>query len=161
MRTHGSPAELEARRLTAGELLPGGKGVTQVAGLLGLSTSAVSRWEQTVDQQGLEGLKATRHPGKRPRLSKRRKQRLVKILDRGPRKAGYGSDLWTCGRVAKVIERTFGVHYHPDHVWRILTSLGFSCQKPERRASERDDEAIRRWRKQDWPRINKGAPTES
>lgn len=77
------------------------------------------------------------------------------MLLEGPLAAGFPTDLWTLTRVAQVIERHFGVKYHPGHVWRILRDLGWSPQKPERRARERDEEAIERWRKEDWPRIRK------
>jgi transposase len=65
-------------------------------------------------------------------------------------------DLWTCPRVALVIQEHFGVIYHTAHVWRLLRSLGWSCQKPEQRARERDEAEIARWRHEEWPRIKKG-----
>jgi putative transposase len=77
----------------------------------------------------------------------------VGLLKRGARAAGYPNDLWTCRRVADLIGRTFGVWYDPDHVGRVLHALGFSAQKPEARARERDEAAIARWRTKDWPRI--------
>jgi transposase len=79
----------------------------------------------------------------------------VKILSAGPLKSGYRTDLWTCPRVAEVIERNFGIRFHPGHVWKLLRSLAWSCQKPEQRARERDERAVRRWRQRDWPRIKK------
>ncbi len=69
--------------------------------------------------------------------------------------AGYPTDLWTCPRIAQVIHRRFGIRYHVDYLPRLLTSLGFSCQKPERRAIERDEPAIARWMQRDWKRIKK------
>jgi transposase len=101
-------------------------------------------------------LKAKPHRGPKPRLNKTQKQRLVKILVAGPRKSGYRTDLWTCPRVAEVIAKKFGVKYHAAHVWKILRSLGMTCQKPEQRARERDEAAIARWRKLEWPRIKRG-----
>ena len=101
-------------------------------------------------------MKAKPHRGPKPRLNEKQKQRLVKILLAGPRKAGYRTDLWTCPRVAEVIAKKFGVKYHAAHVWKILRSLGLTCQKPEQRARERDDAAIVRWRKKEWPRIKRG-----
>ena len=75
----------------------------------------------------------------------------------GPLAAGFETDLWTCPRVAQVVRREFGISYHPDHLGRILHVLGFSPQKPQRRARERDEAAIKRWREKDWPRIKKRA----
>ncbi len=78
------------------------------------------------------------------------------MLLRGAKAAGFPTDLWTCPRIAKVIEERFGVHYHVDHIGRMLHALGWSPQKPQRRALERDEEAIGRWTKEDWPRIKRG-----
>jgi transposase len=80
---------------------------------------------------------------------------LVGILLAGPQAAGFRNDLWTCPRVAQVIERRFGVRYHPAHVWKLLGKLGWSCQQPEQRAREQNERAIRRWRNRDWRRIKK------
>jgi len=77
------------------------------------------------------------------------------VLQRGPPAAGYPTELWTLKRMAEVIEKKFGVRYHPGHVWRLLASLGWSCQKPERRARESDEAAIERWRRERWAHIKK------
>ena len=156
MRLNGSAAELEARRMLAGRLLLEGSDVDEVAEIVGASLSSVKRWRQAVEKGGLEALKAKPHPGPKPRLNAKQKQQLVNILLAGPQKAGYHNDLWTCRRVAAVIAKKFGVVYHPDHVWKILRSLGWTCQKPEQRARERDEAAIRRWREKEWPRIKRG-----
>ena len=155
MRPKGTAAELEVRRRLGAKLLAEGKGIREVARLVGASPSSVARWKQAVEQGGREALRAKPHPGRRPYLTARQKERLKRVLLKGPLAAGFPTDLWTCPRVAEVIARRFGVQYHPDHVWRLLQSLGWSCQKPERRARERDDEAIRRWRETEWPHIKK------
>ena len=79
---------------------------------------------------------------------------------KGARAHGYRTELWTLRRVAEVIRRRFGAQYDPSGVWHVLRNMGWSCQKPERRARERDEERIGRWRKQDWPRIKKSAPKQ-
>jgi transposase len=132
-----------------------GYSVSEVASAVGASEPSVRRWRIAVREGGLKALQAKPHRGKRPQLDAAQHQELVEILLTGPRAAGFANDLWTCPRVAHVIERRFGVRYHPSHVWKLLRNLGWSCQKPERRARERDEEAIRRWRKRDWPRIKK------
>jgi len=88
-------------------------------------------------------------------LSPSQKGQLVRLLVKGPLRAGYTTDLWTLARVAKLIQQEFGIRYHPGHVWKLLTGLGWSCQKPERRALERDEAAIARWTYTEWPRIKK------
>jgi transposase len=77
-------------------------------------------------------------------------------LGKGPQAFGFDTDLWTLGRIAEVIERLTGVGYHPGHVWRLLRRLHWSPQRPARRASERDEAEIARWRAQEWPRIKGG-----
>jgi transposase len=156
MRPKGSAAELETRRRLAGRLLLEGRKIGEVAQIVAASESSVRRWRRAVQKGGLEALKAKPHPGPKPRLNEKQKQRLVKTLLAGPCKAGYRTDLWTCPRVAEVIAKKFGVKYHPAHVWKILRSLGWTPQKPEQRARERKEADIRRWRRQEWPRIKKG-----
>jgi len=156
MRPKGSAAELETRRLLAGRLLLEGRDVGEVAEIIAVSESSVRRWRRTVQEGGLEALKAKPHPGRTPRLNAKQKQRLVKILLAGPCKAGYRTDLWTCPRVAEMIAKKFQVEYHPAHVWKILRSLNWTCQKPEQRARERNEAAIHQWRKRDWSRIKRG-----
>lgn len=157
MRPKGSAAELEVRRRIAGRLLLEGRKVDEVAQIVDVSVSSAKRWKKAVQEGGLEALASKPHPGRKPYLDAEQKQQLVEILLKGPLAADYPTDLWTCPRVAEVIAREFGVHYHVDYVWQVLRDLGWSCQKPEQRARERDEAAIERWRKREWPRIKKGA----
>ena len=161
MRPIGSTSELAIRRRIAGQLLLEGKGVREVARTVLASPSSVQRWKDTLEEVGWEGLDPKPHPGRTPELTSRQKQLLVELLEKGPLSAGFRNDQWTCPRVADVIRRQFGVRYHADHVRRILHELGWTYQKPEQRARERDEEAIRQWRKRDWPRIKKGPSPES
>lgn len=155
MRTKGTPTELEARRRRAAELLGQGKGTSEVARRVGVGSSAVSKWKKALKKRGADGLRAKPHPGPKPRLNKAQKRRLAATLKKGAAAAGYDSDLWTCRRVRDLIGKIMGVWYDFNHVGRILHALGFSVQKPEARARERDEPAIARWRKKDWPRLKK------
>src|SRR5712691_11496338 len=103
MRPTGSAAQLEYRRQLAGKLLAQGKGVREIARLLEVAPSSVSRWKQAVEHGGRHALCAKPHPGRRPRLSRRQKARLLATLRQGPRQAGYPSEVWTCPQVAAVI----------------------------------------------------------
>jgi transposase len=116
---------------------------------------AVTRWKQAYEAGGEAGLAAKPHPGGQPRLRTPDRRRLGRLLLQGPRRHGYRTELWTLARVAEVIAKTFGVQYHPCHVWKVLRGMGWSCQKPERRTRERDEKAIRRWREERWPDIKK------
>ena len=91
--------------------------------------------------------------GRPPKLGRKQHPRLERLLLKGAKAAGYESDLWTCPRIAEVISAQFGVVYHRDHIGRLLRSLGWSPQRPQRRALERNEERIQGWVREDWPRI--------
>lgn len=147
--------QLERRRMKAARLLNEGNGIRETARLVKASPASVCGWKQKLDQHGVGALRAKPQPGPQPRLDDYQRIRLVWLLLRGARAAGFDTDLWTCPRVAQAIEETFGVRYHAASVWKLLHKLGWSCQKPELRARERDETAIRHWREHDWPRIKK------
>jgi transposase len=156
MRNKGTAAELEVRRQIAARLFKEDMAMADMARCVGASISSIKRWKAAWLRGGLAALAAKPQPPPRCRLSDKQKTQLVEILLQGPVAAGYFTDLWTCARVAQVIEREFGVTYHPDHVGRILHDLGFTPQKPRRKARERDEAAIAHWRRVEWPRIKKG-----
>lgn len=155
MRPFGNQETLEQRRHQAVELLEQGFGTNEVARRFGVTSGAVSQRKARYKQQGRDGLSATPNTGRPPGLNAKQKQRLLRLLLRSPRSLGFATELWTLERIAKVIRIHFGIDYDPSSVWHILRDLGRSCQKPEIRARERDEEAIEKWRKQDWPRIKK------
>lgn len=155
MRPPGSPEELERRRQRGIALLREGFPPVEVARRLGVDRRSVRRWHARYKRGGAGALAAQPASGRPPKLEARSKTQLQRSLLRGARACGYSTDLWTCPRVAEVIHRQFGVHYHVDHIGRLLHALGWSPQKPERRARERDEKAIQRWVKETWPRIKK------
>ena len=155
MRPSGSPAQLEKRRVRAIALLQEGFTPVEVARRLGVDRRSVRRWRASHDAAGRDGLAARPASGRPSKLDAKARSKLERVLMRGAEASGFATDLWTCPRVAKVIRREFGVRYHVDHIGRLLRAMGWSPQKPERRARERDEQAIRRWVKVDWPRIKK------
>jgi transposase len=157
MATHGTKRELEARRMLAADLFERGVATGEVAAQLGVTPGAVSQWRSLWEEHGKEGLRSKPHPGSKPRLSDDQRDELVGLLLEGPRANGFSTDLWTLPRVADLIDRCFGVSYDPSHVSRILKRLGWSPQKPTKRAREQDEELVSEWRKKDWPRIKKNS----
>jgi transposase len=158
--------ELERRRLEAAKLLRQGVPQAEVARQVGVHRQSVSRWERQLQQAGVRGLKKAGRAGRRPRLRPEDLRRIEKGLKRGPEALGYQTGLWTSWRVAHLIEHECGVKYHPSQAWRILGQLGWSCQRPVGRALERDEEKIRRWKRERWPEIKKkpkkrGEPSSS
>ena len=133
----------EGRRLRAWELHQQGWTAQAIAAALGVSASAVSQWLGRAKQGGHAALRHRPAPGPRPRLAATHHPRLLALLARGAEAFGLRGDLWTTRRVATVIADTFGVRYHPAHVSRLLRTLGWSPQRPERRATLRDEATIR------------------
>lgn len=152
-------AALQARRLQAAELFAQGHTQAEVARQLGVSRQSAHVWHAAWQQGGLDALRSRGPTGPDPRLSPTDLARIEQALLQGAKANGFDTDLWTLERVAVVITRLTGVRHHPGHVWSILRQrLGWTLQRPERRASERDEEAIARWVAQEWPRIKKGRP---
>lgn len=154
-RPQGSADVLEARRYQALRLLKEGRSLHEVGRLVGCAASSVLRWQEKKRRGGPKALKVRTSPGRPPKLSPRHRRSLIRQLLNGAIAHGYETDLWTTARIAKVIRARFGVTYHRDHVGRLLQSLGWSHQKPERRAVERNEDAIERWKRKDWPRVKK------
>jgi transposase len=155
MRPVGGAKQLERRRERAIALLKDGRAPVEVARLVGVDRRSVRRWNAAYRKAGISGVAARPVPGRPSKLTAKQREQLETLLVRGAAATGFESDLWTCPRVAHVIGRRFGIRYHVDHIGRLLRSLGWTPQRPVRRAWERDEEGIRRWIKQDWPRIKK------
>jgi len=157
---------LERRRLRAAKRLQRGWSQAEVARALGVHRQTVYRWATRLRTAEPAALQRAGRAGRKPRLNPAELRRIERGLKRGPQALGYETSLWTAPRVADLIERECSVNYHPGHVWRILRQLGWSCQRPVGRARERDEAAIRRWKKQRWPELKKkpkkrGEPSSS
>jgi transposase len=147
----------EGRRLRAFELKQEGWSQQRIADALGVSKGAVSQWMKRARQGGgVQALKRQPAPGATPRLSEEQRMKLPELLEQGAEAHGFRGEAWTCERVAIVIRREFGVSYHPAHVSRLLKALRHSQQKPQRRANQRDEEAIEHWKEHRWPSLKKG-----
>jgi len=155
MRPSGSPEALERRRLRAISLFQDGYQPVEIARKLGVGRRSVRLWKALYLRDGLEAIRARPAAGRPPKLDPRAKKSLEGKLLRGARAAGFATDLWTCPRIAQVIQRSHGVRYHVDHIGRLLHALNWSPQKPTRKAVERDEEGIGQWVKQVWPAIKK------
>ena len=146
----------EGRRLRAWELKQQGWNQREIASALGVSEGAVSQWMKRGREGGVEGLRKRTSPGAPSRLTEKQRAQLRELLAQGAEAHGFRGEVWTCERVAEVIRKEFGVSYHPAHVSRLVRELGLSLQKPTRRADQRDEEAIKRWKEERWPSLKKG-----
>lgn len=154
-------AQLEQRRMKAARLFDQGMSQAGVARQLGVHRQSVNRWHQAWNKNGTKALKRAGRAGRKPRLQAAQLEQVRRGLKAGPEALGYGATLWTTDRVVDLIERETGQKYHPGHVWKILRSLGWSCQRPVGRATQRDEPAIRRWKRVRWPEIKKKPSSSS
>ena len=140
--------------MRAADLFDEGVPQAEIARRLGVTHQTVSDWHGLWKQGGRDGLRGAGRAGRRPKLTPEQLGEVEAALAKGPTANGFPTELWTLTRVAEVIERVSGVRYHPGQVWRILRQqLGWTRQRPARRAVERDDEAIDRWVRERWPKV--------
>lgn len=149
----------EWRRLQALRLARGRWKHREIAEALGISEGAVSRWLARANEEGAAGLRSRPHPG-HPKLSGQHKRLIADFLWHGAEAYGFRGEVWTCARIAKVIERETGVSFHKDHVSRLLKDLNWTPQIPITRALQRDESAIQRWRVEVWPQLRRQASQE-
>jgi transposase len=148
---------LAVRRERALELLRQGNSIAAVAAALGVTARSVQRWQQAASTRKRRAKRLRSKPGRPSRLTTVQLRWLETALQRGAYTFGYAEDYWTLDRIAHLIWESFSVRYHPSAVWHILTRLGWSCQKPQRVALQRNDQAIRHWKRYLWPHIKKVA----
>src|SRR3954449_4413143 len=151
-RPLGTADELERRRKQAVQAVTGGQSRQTVAEVLGVHYKTVARWVRAARRPG--GVNAKPQPAPAPGLTDADLRKLEGLLAKGAKAHGWHNQLWTAARVACLIERKFRIHYHPEHVRKILKRrLGWTSQKPRRKARERNDKEVARWVGDEFPRI--------
>src|SRR5262245_49271818 len=150
-RPKGSAEELHRRRTRAVQALREGKSPAEVASVLGVHVKSVLRWKRLAGKPGgLAPIPVSNPPG----LDDADLRRLEALLQKGAKHHGWPNELWTASRVAELIKRHFDIDYHPEHVRKILKQrLGWTSQKPRRKARERNDKEAERWKADELPRI--------
>jgi transposase len=158
MRRPGSQSDWEKLRLIAANMFEQELASDVIAASLHVDDQTVRRWRRMFRAGGADALRARKHAGRPPRMSAAQKQQLCQLLLSGPGACGFVKYLWTQQLIADLIAREFGISYHHDHVGLILKDLGFTHQKPMRRARERDEARIQAWRTTQWPALQKKVP---
>jgi transposase len=159
-KTKATPLDWrDGRRQRAWELKEQGWKQTAIAAALGVTPGAVSQWLKRARTQGVQALRGHPAAGPTPRLTPEQQAQIRALLARGAPAWGFVGEVWTCKRVAEVIRRTFGVAYHPAHVYRLLRRLEHSFQRPLDRAAQRDEGALALWWRERWPALKKKRTT--
>jgi transposase len=150
----------EWRRLRAWDLHKQGWAQHDIAIALDVSEGAVSKWVHVAEGAGRKALRSHSSPGHPAKLTSDQKRQIPDFLRHGAEAYGFRGDVWTCQRVAQVVEWEFGIRYHKDHVSRVLKGLGWTPQIPMTRAVQRDEAAISHWRSEVWPALRRQASRE-
>ena len=148
-------SEAAKKRVKAGRLLLAGKGCAEVALAVGVARQTIYTWKRLLDDGGIDALRGVPERGRPAQLDDQQLASVRTAILQNPTAHGFGTELWTLKRVGAVIERLHGVRFSQTQIWRILGSLGFSPQKPEKRAIERDDDGVRAWKRRTWPALKK------
>lgn len=147
---------IEARRLEGARLLKRRVPQAEVARQLGVSRQAVSKWARQLDEvNGAVGKLKAKALGRPKQLDATQCNALKRMLLKGALAAGFPNELWTIKRVRQLVRREFGIVYSHTGGWELLRGLGFSPQKPEKRALQRDEHAIAEWKRKTWPALKK------
>jgi transposase len=155
MRNQGSPEELEYRRFLAIRRILEGYSTEEVAEFLDVDPRSVRRWFSCFRRSGAEGLRAGPISGRPPKLSTTQEKIVLRWLSENPTEHGFGTELWTGPRLARLIQQEFGIRLNPRYLCAWLRDRGFTPQKPQRVPRQRDPEAIAAWLRTEWPRIKK------
>lgn len=147
--------EATKRRVRAGRMLQRGRAPAEVAEHVGVARQTVYTWKRVLEEGGIDALRQVRRTGPQSKLDEAALSRLRDVLLESPTAHGFGTELWTLKRIRQIIHRLFGVRHSEVHVWRLLGQLGFSSQKPEKRALERNEGAVRSWTRRTWPALKK------
>jgi len=148
-------SEATKKRVKAGRLLIAGKGCAEVALTVGVARQTVYTWKRLLDAGGIDALRGVPERGRPAQLDEHQLASVRSAVLQSPTEHGFATELWTLKRVGVVVERMHGVRFSQTQVWRILGSLGFSPQKPEKRAIERNEDAVRAWKRRTWPSLKK------
>jgi transposase len=143
----------EKVRLAAAEMIESGAGDQEVAKRFRVSRMSVNRWRRSLAAGGREALAPKGAGGAKCKLSAAQVSELEAVLDAGPGACGYADQCWTLARITDQVWHRFGVEYTLAGTDVLLHRIGWTVQVPARRAAERDEEKVARWREDTWPVI--------
>lgn len=145
----------EKIRLKAGKLFQKGFGQAEVARKLKVSTAATNYWHKDWDEKGMQGLKSKGHPGFDSELDEKGRKAFKRAILDGPEEYGFETNLWTLPKLAKVLKKVSGFTCSEVWTWHIVRTLGFTPQKPQVKAKQRDERAIEQWKTRTLPSLKK------
>lgn len=146
---------LEHYRFRAVELYQKGKSVQDIAFFFGIHRGSVSLWIKTWKEKGLNSLKSKKANGPEPKLTNKDRKKIISVVKKSAMDFGFETPLWTCKRLQQIIKNELHKEIDISNIWRWLISWGFTNQKPERDALEKNQREVNKWLKEEWPKIEK------
>ena len=153
-RSQGRYSTLEIR-VRAVEAVSRGMPVGDVADAYGVDRTTLFRWVRRHSEDGLSGLERKRVSGRPRLLEGLDKKALWEIVLKPATEFGYETDLWTIGRLHRIVQEVYETTISHDTIWRRLRDAGLTYQKPERQYFEMDEEAREEWMATEAPKIRK------
>ena len=150
--------ERERVRIRAGKLFAKGRAQAEIARKFTVTRAAVSQWHAAWKKNKKTGLISRGHPGFPSRLTDEKRNVFKQAILAGPLSHGYETNLWTLARLADVMKKCTHIRFGHNHTWQIVRGLGFTCQKPQVKAKQRDEKAIKAWKEKRLPGLKKMGP---
>lgn len=145
---------LEQYRFRALELREKGWKVNKIAEAFGLNSGSVSHWFTKVERTGKESLKSRKAKGKEPKIKLNERLEIIEWLKEDARSFGFPTPLWTCKQIKILIKKKFNKTLSISNVWELLKKANLTPQKPKKVAFEKDEKAVKKWIREEWPKIN-------
>jgi putative transposase len=150
-----SREQREQRRLLAAKLFKKNIPQAEIARKLRVTPAAVNYWHIAWEKNGIKGLKSKGPTGFPSKLTPQKRVSFKEAVLKGPKAYGYETNLWTLERLSAVMKKSVGIKFGHNHTWEIVRELGFTPQKPQLKAKERNEQAITEWKKKRLPGLKK------
>ena len=150
-----SREDKERIRLKAGKMFQKGRTQAEVARKFNVSTAAANQWHSIWKKRGADGLKSAGKSGVKPKLTQEKRQAFKKAILKGPLAFGYETDLWTLPRLSAVMKKVNKIKFSEVWIWHIIRDLGFTPQRPQVQAMQRDEKMIKEWKEKTLPDLKK------
>lgn len=144
---------LEAYRFRAIQLRKEEWKIEDIAHAFGVNRRAVMRWLEIYRMHGFKALRSRKAKGPDYKLSEKEIKEILSLLHDDATIYGFETPLWTCRKVQQIAHKKIGKKLHTTNIMRLFRKLGLSPQKPQRLAFQRDRKTIRRWLRDEWPKI--------
>ena len=144
---------LEHYRFQTIKLTKEGRKINEIAHFFGVHRGSVSRWMTIYKRKGKSELKMKKAKGAEYKLSSKEIKEIISLLYDDATIYGFENPLWNCKMVQQTIFKKTGKNIHTTNIMRLFRKLNLSPQKPERISSQKNRKDVKRWLREEWPKI--------